>query len=104
MHIINESSAITATLEFSDSSGALTIPGTLRYRIDCDTTGTALVAWSTLSPASSVDVAIVSATNDIQTDANAYEIKAMTVEADYAAATKFTQVYKWRVKNLGYIT
>ncbi len=97
---VNEGSRLPLEIELRDYTNAAVVPTTLRYRIDCDTTGKALVAWTTLSPASSISLTVPASANAIQNRCNPTEIKVITFEADAGTDNAFTSEHKWQVINL----
>lgn len=100
---INEGSKLSLDVDVL-YQGVLTAPATLRYRVDCKTTAKALAEWTTVTPSSSVLIDITPTTNAIQNVRNAYETKAITLEANTGTDEAFTQEQTWRVKNLQFIT
>lgn len=92
-----EGSAFTATAYFRNrSTAAADAPDAARYRVDCLTTRRTLLDWTALSPASSVSISIPTSFNAIQSGANRYEIKQLTVEA----TDECVESIEWRVENL----
>jgi hypothetical protein len=97
----NEGSAFTATVYFrTRSTAAATTPTSIKYRIDCLTSGTELADWTTVSAASSVSISITATHNAIQNDGNGHEIKQLTVASDYGLSTQHVEAVSWRVENL----
>lgn len=96
-----EGSAFTASVDFrTRSTGAASTPTTIHYRLDCVTTQRELLAWTSVSAASSVSLAITGAQNAIQSDCNDYEWKQLTVKVDDGLSTQHVDVKKWRIGNL----
>jgi hypothetical protein len=96
-----EGSAFDATVNFrARSSSAASTPTSIKYRLDCLTTQREVLGWTTVSAASSVTISVTGAQNAIQSDANDYETKQLTVMADDGLATQFRGVKRWRVENL----
>lgn len=95
---IHEGSACYATATFKDTGGTATTPSTVRYRVDCETTGEELKGWTTLTAALSVSVTIPGSLNVMQDEKNRKERKSITFEADYGTdnAFKGTQFYDVR--------
>jgi hypothetical protein len=99
--VVNEESAITVNVQrLDDNSGAVEAPTTLKYRVDCQTTRTALVPWTTVTADVVTVVPVSGATNMIQDDRDAEEIKVMTVMTDEGLSTQLTSEYAWSVVNL----
>jgi hypothetical protein len=96
-----EGSAFTATADFrTRSTAAASTPTTIHYRIDCLTSGKEIADWTSVSAASSASISITGAHNAIQSDANDYEIKQLTVVADKDLATQHRERILWTVENL----
>ncbi len=101
---INEGSRLPLTFRLFNSATTPLTPLTLRYRIDCESTGRELVAWTDVTPSSSISLVIPASVNAIQNRANTFELKTMTVEADADTENAFSEEYTWRVKNLTGVT
>lgn len=96
-----EGSSFVATAYFRDrATSAADAPSTVKYRIDCLTTGRQVVDWTTASAAASVAISITATHNAILNDCNAYETKQLTVAGDFEAADQSKGTYTWRVENL----
>ena len=96
--VINERVSFTATAYFrdGDSEQAST---TAKYRIDCLTTGTTVVDWTSLTPAASIAISVKSADNRI-IGGNKTEKKQITVSSDPGETTETRSVKTWKVKNI----
>jgi len=94
-----EGSGFTATVYFRNAATADT-PTTARYRIDCLKTGVTVRDWTTLTPSTSISVAITSDDNAIQESCNANERKQLTVEADTDLSTQVRNTAYWEVDNI----
>ena len=96
-----EGSAFTATIYLRNrATAAATTPTTLKYRIDCLTTGTELADWTTISAASSASISITATHNAIQNDGNATERKQLTIMTDEGLSTQYREIATWLVENL----
>lgn len=96
---VPEGSSFTATAYFRSGSSSDT-PSTAKYRVDCLTSGNVLQDWTTLTPATSVNITMTHAFNAIQNQGNAKEKKQLTVSADYGTSTETRDVQTWIVKNI----
>jgi len=96
-----EQSSKWVTVAFYDKDGLAAVPSTVSYRIDCATTGTAVLAPTSATPAASVEVEITPAQNAIIVAANAREVKVVTVTATYAGGGEIRNEYRYTVRNLG---
>lgn len=97
-----EGSAFTATANFrARSTGLASTPTTIKYRIDCLTTGREIADWTSIAPAaSSASIAITGAHNAIQDDANDFERKQLTIMLDDGLSTQHRELKRWRIENL----
>lgn len=96
---IHEDSAYRKTMRVKDSAGATVVPTTLRYRVDCVTTQTAVLEWTTLTPAASVTINVAAALNSIVNEANSVETKRITVQADYGTSGQVVGLHEYDVLN-----
>jgi hypothetical protein len=98
---IKEGSHFTATAYFrTRSTSSASTPTTIKYRLDCLTSGSVLTDWTSVGSASNVSIAVTGTHNAIQSDANDVEVKQLTVMADEGLATQVRQAMRWRVTNL----
>lgn len=96
-----EGSAFTATAYCrTRASAAAETPTSLKYRIDCLTTGKQIADWTTLTAASSASISVTGTHNAIQDDANDSEVRQLTVMADDGLSTQHRGSVRWRVENL----
>ena len=98
--LFREGSAFTATAYFRDrATAAASTPTNVYYRVDCLTSGQTVQDWTAGTPGASASIAVTAANNDIVSDSNQYEIKQLTVAADYGLATQVTESAVWTVTN-----
>jgi len=102
--IQNERSTKYVSAAFFDKDGVAAVPSTVAYRIDCATTGTAVLASTSVTPAASVEVEITPAQNAIIVAANARETKIVTFTATYTGGGEIRAEYKYLVRNLFGVT
>lgn len=101
--VYNELSAVVVTVEPLDGTGAAYLPTTARYRLDDCNTKQALVGWTTLTPATEMQISIPGSANDIKdTTLNKPEQKILTVNTDLDLATQQYSEYFYGVKNLSF--
>lgn len=96
-----EGSSFTVTVnnrQRSDASAAT--PTSLKYRIDCKTTGREVLDWTTVSAASSASIVITGAQNAILNDLNDQERKQITIMCDEGLSTQHRASAFWDVENL----
>jgi len=100
-----EETSFTATAYFRTRSTKLaSTPTTIHYRVDDLHTGKVLTDWTSATAASSLNIAITSTHNEIQSDSNAFERKQLTVQADQGLSTQANGKAVWQVQNLQGIT
>jgi hypothetical protein len=98
---VREKSQHVITAKFKDrSTAALVVPTNIKYRIDCLSTGTAVLDWTTVSADDEITLTITATQNAMQDQFRAYEIKELTVAADYGLATQFVESVTYHVENL----
>lgn len=97
---INEKSAFVLAFEIRDENDALEVPTTLDYQIDCLTTGAAIRASASITPASSGDIDILPADTTLQSQDNATELRVVTVTQDAGLDSQRIQQFRYEVKNL----
>jgi hypothetical protein len=101
---VNEGSFYDVIVRPLDAANASTVPSTMRYRIDCETTGNTVRDWTTVTPSAAVTVTVTATENAIVSNSNRTEKKVMTVQADYGESRQYTDKHKWIVVNLQGIT
>jgi hypothetical protein len=102
---IRESSQHVITAKFKDRATAtLVVPTNISYRIDCLTTGAAVLDWTTVSADDEITITITATQNAMQDQCRSYEIKELTVAADYGLATQFIESVTYHVENLRGVT
>jgi hypothetical protein len=97
---VNEGSFYDVEASFRDSANSATIPASIRYRIDCETTGKEIRGWTEVTPAQTVTITVTAADNVLQSQGNRTEEKVMTVQTDSGTDRQYTAAYKWVVVNL----
>lgn len=100
MRRVPERSLLRIRARLLDPDDVPTVPNTLRYRLDCQTTGTTLIDWTDVSPVSLLEVTVPADTNRIINTRNKVERKVFTVDANTGTADAFTCEELYEVKNL----
>lgn len=110
MRVLNEKSGLEHRAHFSDTFGAPTIPATVHWRLDCQTTGTVLQDWTEVTPVTVSDetgitdvyalIEIPGALNAIQSDSNPRELKTLLVVAAKDQPSEYSEVLSYYVRNL----
>ena len=101
---VNEGSFYDVTANFLDSANAPTVPDSVRYKIDCETSGKAIRGWTSVTPAATVTITATAAENAIVSDINRSETKVMTIQVDQGTDRQYNSNRKWLVLNLKGIT
>jgi len=97
---VKEGSFFIATAYFRSDAGAALAPTTAKYRVDCLTTGKELKAWTSLTPATSINIGILPAWNAIQWQSNRREKKQLIVASDPDTTTQVRDKITWIVDNI----
>jgi len=102
MDTVNEGTTAYLEVAFLDKAGAAALPTGVTYRIDCLSTGTAVKASTSVTPATSVEITLSALDNAIIGNAPA-ERRRVTVEATYGVADAVRSQYDYLVRNLSAI-
>lgn len=97
---VKERSQHIVTAKFRDRATGSTTPTTVHYRLDCLATGIELKDWTSVSPASSVNITVTPTENAIQYDGSTKERKQLTVQTDRSLSTQFTETFEYDVVNV----
>jgi len=100
MKRVPERSLARAAAQFFDPDWVAIVPSTARYRLDCETTCTEVLGWTTLVPASSMTIEITAQQNAIINQSNRREIKVLTVEVNTGTTSEMNQQSRYQVDNL----
>lgn len=96
-----EKSKVPVTVRFRDRALADEVtPTNVKYRLDCLTTGVAVLDWTTATPGETAAITVTPTQNAIQNGCNAYERKQLTVAADYGLSTQFVESIEYVITNL----
>lgn len=103
--VVLEETTFPATVYFrTRSTKAASVPTSVHYRVDDLKTRKVLKAWTSVSPAASVEISMTAAFNEIQDDRSAFERKRLTVQADQGLSTQVNGSVTWLVENIEGIT
>jgi len=99
---VQEESSFNATLNFrKDGVDSTPAAGTVKYRLDCLTTGNILLDWTTTAaPTQPMDIAITSSYNDIKQQSNRREKKQITVVYNKDSTDEIRAATTYYVNNL----
>lgn len=89
------------TPSFRNRSGVLTAPSAARYRIDDKGSGTQILDWTALTPASSIEIPITPDQNALIDPTLDEEIHVLTVESTFGSVTDMMpEEYEFTVRSL----
>lgn len=103
MDTIKEGSAAFFTLTFEDENEVARVPATVAWRLDDveeDGTLVQIDDWTVLTPASTINLVVPGASNDIIDAAKIMEHKLVTIRADVGLDTESNNDLQYRVRNI----
>lgn len=97
-----EGSSFRVTFTLYDEEGLPVTPTSIKFRVDCLTTGTTLREWTPTVAAEEIVIDILPADNAIQRDRNRRERRQLTFVANDDEATQFVDPdpVQWWVNNV----
>lgn len=102
--VINEASTATVAVRFYGTSNVLLTPSTIRYRIKDVSNDRVVKDWTTVTPASSIEIVIAAEDNEIYMDGSRpfrrFEERVLAVQANFDTSTQFTEEIRYLIKNL----
>lgn len=96
---VRDGSALPVTAGFRTANVA-TAPTTAKYRVDDPDTGCEKVAWTTLSPASSISFTVAASANT-SSSCRPIERREITVMADEGLSGQFVERVIYEVETIG---
>ena len=87
-----------------DPDDVPTVPNTLKYRLDCQTTGTELIGWTDAVPTDLLEVTVAADLNRIINTRNRTERKVFTVSANADTDEAYAVEEIYEVRNLTAVT
>lgn len=100
--MVGEGSSFVVTIRPRDKATDSPVTfSTMKYRIDCLTTGRTVRDWTDLTPSASVELQITDTDNAIVDDANRRERKQLTLVGNDGLSTQFVDPdpARWWVNN-----
>jgi hypothetical protein len=88
------------TPAFKNRSGVAAVPTSARYRLDDEKSSTEILDWTSLTPASSIEITITPAQNALIDPTRDEEIHVLTVESTFAAGDVMPAEYRFKVRSL----
>jgi hypothetical protein len=100
MLTIREKSRQKFTVVFEDEDRRRFTPTTIRYRLHDKDSEQELIAWTSVTPQSSVEITIPATANRILDDDQRYETRVLTIQSDYDTDAQLSEDEEYKVKNL----
>ena len=97
----NEGSAFSISVTFRDEDGNIAVPITISYEIYDFHTGTVLKSSTSVTPASTITIAVTSDVNRIVKEFRDRELHILLVKTNYGTGDDLNGEYKFYIKNLG---
>lgn len=104
MKSVNEEGTLYFTVKFYDVDDALFTPSAAAYRIDCLTSGNEVRAWTDLTPAETVTIAVTGDDNQIFDERLSREIRQVVIRYTDVSGNEQKSQIQYRVDNLKGIT
>ena len=100
MRNVNEEGTLYVTAKFYDTNDLLFTPASADYRIDCLTSGSAIREWTSLTPATSVTIAVTGDDNRIVDSRHSRETRQLVVRYTDGSGNGQLSQAQYRVDNL----
>lgn len=110
MDVYNERTGFELVARPTDTGDNPTVPSTLHWRLDCETTGKELQGWTEVTPTSVLSesglvdvyatIEVPASLNVIQDSRNWKERKTLLVSAAKDQSGEYNEVYQYDIKNL----
>lgn len=98
---VTESSQHTISVTFKDrATVANVIPTNIRYKVTDLGTGDVVVDWSSVSPDDEITLTITPTQNALRCQGEPYEIREVSVAADYGLSGQFIDSVRYRIDNV----
>lgn len=102
MNNVNEESRYTVTVKPLNESGVAFTPTTVRYRVDDLDTSTELVAWTSLTPATSMTIEIPATAHSMIDASKTAEEKVLTIQTDFDTVDQHSEEHRYMLRNLAF--
>lgn len=96
-----EGSSFRVAFGFKDAADEPVVMNSVKYRIDCITTGTTVRDWTQVTPAEEMELLVESTDNEMFRDRNKREQRMLSIVGNDDQATQFVDPdpYVWWVVN-----
>ena len=95
-----EGTAVTVTATFRTTSGGSFTPTTVHYALRNETANASIVDWTSVTPASSVEISISATYISLNDQTNNKETFEVTIVADKDTSTQVVKTKKFAVSNV----
>jgi hypothetical protein len=109
MDALNERAGVELQTDFADSFNQPTVPVSVHWRLDCETTGNVLRDWTEITPTVETDesglskvyatIDIPGSLNAIQSNRNYREKKTLWVVAGKDTEREYSETYEYWIMN-----
>lgn len=99
METINQHSTFFVSSSFTDKDGQPLVPNTVDYRIDDLTNGQEVLDWTSVTPASTVEITVLGSYNQIIKSSNLKEVKCITVRINEGTDAEARDELQYNVLN-----
>lgn len=99
----NEGSSFTILAKVYDDASdvwALSVPTSLRYRIDDPYRNSTILDWTTITADDESSIVVTGAQNAIVSNCSTEERRQLTLQANAGLSTQFSSTYEWSIVNL----
>lgn len=97
---IREGGLFAHPFTYLNASDVAAVPTTIRYRVDCLTTGRKMRDWTTVSAAQDITVTLTKDDNAIVDQGDEFEEREVTVQYNAGLSTQQIQRHRWVVENI----
>lgn len=103
MDTVNEGTTAYLSVAFKDKDGVAAAPSSVSYRIDCLTTGTAILGDTSVSASATVSITVTAAQNAIL-GSRSMERRRVTITGTYAGSEAVREQFDYQVRNLSAVS
>jgi hypothetical protein len=101
--VVNEFSSAVLAFAFTGTTGAPVVPQSLKYRVDCLTSGQAVRGMTTVPPLADVQIVLTPDDNTIRVPGHNTERRLVTLVATAPGGEQSTLEVQYTVRNLRYL-
>lgn len=101
---VKERSTAWLTVAFFDENGDAVSPASITYRVDDVSSGASLRDTTSVAPAATIEIKLNAEDNRILNQANAVEMRAVTLRAAFGLDDECNDVAVYQVENLTFLS